>query len=249
MFLLKKLVSALLLPPTGPLLLIITGLVVARWRPRPGHLLAWAGVASTLALSMPTLVRPLVLPLEDVPTIGTDALQQGQAIVILAGGKRRYAPEFGGETINALTLERVRYGARLARQSGLPLLVSGGRLEGTHSEAGLMQEALSVDFGLKPRWIEEQSRDTQENALYSARILRSEGIERIILVTHAAHMQRAARAYEMAGLQVIPAPTAYLADKDTGDPGLPELPSMRASYAGWYASHEWLGRLAQWISP
>ena len=49
-----------------------------------------------------------------------------EAIVILGGGTRRNAPEYGGDTLGRLTLERVRYGAQVAKLTALPVLVTGG---------------------------------------------------------------------------------------------------------------------------
>ena len=37
---------------------------------------------------------------------------------MLGGGRNRGAPEWGGVTVNGLTLRRTRYGARLARETG-----------------------------------------------------------------------------------------------------------------------------------
>lgn len=87
--------------------------------------------------------------------------REAQAIVILGGGVRRHAPEFGGETLGRLTLERVRYGARVARETRLPLLVTGGALFGGSTEAALMKRALEEEFNVAVRWTEERSRDTR----------------------------------------------------------------------------------------
>ena len=57
-------------------------------------------------------------------------IEHPMAIVILGGGVRRHAAEYGGDTLGQLTLERVRYGARVARLTGLPVLVSGGSVFG-----------------------------------------------------------------------------------------------------------------------
>lgn len=244
----KKTVALLILPPLGPLLLTVAGLALLGRRPRLGKTLAWVGVAATLLLSTPASVGLLLKGLEQTPVLDLDAARSAKAIVILGGGQRRHAPEFGGAAVNRLSLERVRYGARLARRTGLPILVSGGAPTAEIPEALLMKDALERDFGLKVAWTESASRDTRDNARHSAAILKEAGIGRILLVTHAAHMPRAAAEFRAVGLEVIPAPTAWLGGPGGNEEVLDFLPSASAAYAGWFAVHEWLGRAAYWLS-
>ncbi|MBS0348545.1 MAG: YdcF family protein [Proteobacteria bacterium] len=250
MFFLKKLLSALVLPPLGPLLLVALGLLLLRRHPRMGKILAWGGLLAALLLVTPASVTPLVRGLEErFAPVDEARLRQADAILILGGGTRNYAPEFGGRTVNRLTLERLRYGARLARHSGLPVMVSGGSTRPSQTpEAVLMKAALEDDFGIPVKWMEARSRDTRENAELSAAALLPAGIRRIVLVTHAAHMERSVEAFEHAGFQVMPAPTANLAGPPDSNEGSVLLPSMNTAYAGWYAVHEWLGLLAYRLS-
>lgn len=248
LFLLKKTVSALLLPPLLPLLLIGSGLLLLRWRRRLGLALAWGGVLVTLLLSTPAGVRLIAQPLESIPVLQTQELARGQAIVILGGGQRRHLAEFASAAPNHVSLERLRYGARLARQSGLPVLVSGGTGFGDDtSEAAVMAASLKADFAVEARWLEERSRDTQENARFSAGMLKGAGIGRIVLVTHAAHMRRAQNEFAAQGIEVIAAPTVSLLDGPDFDWPGDLLPGPRAAYAGWYVLHEWLGLAAQYL--
>ena len=244
LFWLKKTVSIMVQPPVAPLLMIAVGLLLAARRRRGGFALAWAGVVATLLLSTPASVGWLLNGLETAPVVDAAAMREAQAIVVLGAGKRRHAPEYGGETVNRLALERLRYAARLARRTGLPVMVSGGAPTGDVPEAVLMQATLEEDFRVPVRWVERASLDTQQNALFSAVPLRAAGVRRVLLVTHAAHMPRAQAAFEDAGLQVIPAPTAWLGGTGAGDQVLGELPGPTSAYAGWYAVHEWLGLLA-----
>lgn len=248
LFWLKKLVSVLAVPPLAPLILIALGLLLLRRHRRTGLTLAWGGLALALALSAPYPVSLLLRPLENTPPVTLAAVNSAQAIVILGGGKRTHAPEYGGEAVNRLTLERLRFGARLARDSGRPVLVSGGLARDGVPEAELMRATLETDFGVIPRWIESASRDTRENARLSAAQLKAAGVERIVLVTHAVHIPRAQAEFESQGLQVVPAPTAWLG----GDPASGDIPSVlptaNAAYAGWIATHEWLGRAAYRIT-
>lgn len=244
----KKLLAAALLPPLGPLLPIAIGLLLLGRHPRIGRALAWCGVVIALLLMTPASVGWLARGLESSPPVSAAALAPAQAIVVLGGGKRDHAPEYDGETLNRLTLERVRYAARLARSTGLPLLVTGGKTSGEQAEAVLMAAALEDEYGVKVRWIEGAARDTRENARFSAALLQAAGVRTIALVTHAAHMPRSRAAFEAAGLNVVPAPTVWLSGPDDGLALLDFLPNANAAFAGWFAAHEWLGRLAYRLS-
>ncbi|MBP6802394.1 MAG: YdcF family protein, partial [Zoogloea sp.] len=191
LFWLKKLTAVMLLPPVLPLIPIVIGLLLVRSRPRLGKLLAWSGVVINLLLITPFSVSWLVSQVEYPQTLDEAAARGAQAIVVLGAGRRTHAPEFGGETVNRLALERLRYAAKLARSSGLPLLVSGGAPHGDTAEALLMQRVLAEDYGVRARWVESASRDTRENADFSAVHLEAAGVRRVLLVTHAMHMKRA----------------------------------------------------------
>jgi uncharacterized SAM-binding protein YcdF (DUF218 family) len=244
MFYAKKVIASLLLPPFGPLLLIALGLLLAARRPRLGKGLAWTGVLLAAATTL-SPVDMLVAPLEEGPLFDAAAARGAGAVVILGGGRRSHAPEFGGETVNRLTLERLRYGARIARQTGLPVLLAGGTPRGEQPEALMMQDALERDFGLAARWLETASRDTRENALNSAELLKRDGVGRAVLVTHAMHMRRASAEFAAAGIEVVPAPTGMFTGPEPESSWQAGLPSPNSAYAAWMASHEWLGLAAR----
>lgn len=213
MFLLKKLLVALILPPTGPLLLALAGLWLTRaksrcWR-NGGLWLATLALVGLLVLSLPVVGDALMVSLEPYPPITPAQLQRVQAVVILGGGSYFGAPEYGGDTVNHATLERLRYGARLARASNLPLLVTGGAPSGRRPEGESMREVLEHDFGVKVRWVEAASRDTAENASMSAPILKAAGVSRIALLSHGWHLPRAVPLFEREGLAVNAAPTVF----------------------------------------
>ena len=127
-----------------------------------------------------------------------------------------------------MALERVRYAARLAKASGLPVLTSGGLHYGEPpSEAAMMAEVLARDYGVAVRWQEGLSRTTWENARYSAEILKKEGVERVLLVTQAWHMPRARWSFEQVGFQVVSAPMGFLGVPN-GRPAGGWLPESKA---------------------
>ncbi len=252
-FELKSWIRALLLPPCGPLLLACFGLWLLRRRPALGRgvvtaglLLAWASstyfVSSLLTAVLEAGQRPLDVARWEA---ARDGAMPPRAIVVLGGGAVVDGPfEPRRERLDNRTLQRVMAGARLARATGLPVLVTGGRPDWLeHSEAELMRRVLEGDLGVKVRWLEDGSRDTAENASLSAAMLRADGIESIVLVTHAYHMARSMRAFEATGLRVVPAPH----DWRSGPPGLPYprdfVPSAQAAQGTWLALHELLGGL------
>jgi len=203
------LVGQLLLPPTSLILVALAGVLLALWKRTTGLLLATASLALLLALSTPVVAVALVRTLEPPPLAGAE-LARAQAIVILSGGRSRAAPEWGGDTVNAATLRRTRYGAQLARETGLPVLLSGGNPDrALLPEARLMAPLLEREFGVAARWIEDASDTTAENAHRTAAILKAEGIGRVLLVTDAAHMPRALRIFSRTGLTPIAAATGY----------------------------------------
>jgi uncharacterized SAM-binding protein YcdF (DUF218 family) len=224
------------------LLLLLAGLELTLLRRRFGSALLISGVAVLYLLATP-LVSARLLRLAEAPSEVSALARAPQAIVILSAGAYRRAREYEGDTVDALTLERIRHGARLHRRTGLPILVTGGRpRDFARSIAESMQQALVEDFGVPVRWVEGQARTTHENAERSAALLRAEGIDTIYLVTHAVHMRRAQEAFERAGLTVVPAATVF----SSSDPGisLRELvPRTTTLVRSSYALHELIGRL------
>ncbi|WP_047244345.1 YdcF family protein [Chromobacterium subtsugae] len=204
-----RLLGALLLPPILNLLPIIAGgMLIRRW-PHAGRLLLASGVALTYFLSIPQTAIWLAHGLERYPVIDAAQLADVDAIVVLGGGKRP-AEEFGGNAPGSDTLTRLRYGAYLARASGKPLLVTGGAPSGGEAEGAVMARALREDYGLKPRWVELRSNTTLENAQLSAPMLQAAGVKRIALVSQGWHLARAVPFFQRQGLQVLPAPTGLI---------------------------------------
>ncbi|MGH9562666.1 MAG: YdcF family protein, partial [Terracidiphilus sp.] len=172
---------------------------------------------------------------EHYPPWGLRSSAGAQAIVILGGGgERDFAPEYGGPAADPLLLERLSYGAFVARKTGLPILVTGFRIE-----AAAMQATLLRNFGIDARWVDDSSFDTFENASHSARILQAAGIQRIILVTHATHMWRSVHEFTAAGLDVIPAPVGMVARRELGF--LSYVPNADAFLRSVAAMYELLG--------
>ncbi len=209
---LKTLLKELFLPPAGPLLLALLGLVLLKARPRLARVFIVAGLASLWLLSTPIVADALTGLVELYPPLDFRQAATAQAIVILGGGgQRALAPEYQGPAAEPFLLERLSYGAYIARKTGLPVLVTGFSLE-----ARAMHDSLQRNFEIETRWIDDQAYDTFENARNSARVLAAENVHRIILVTRATHMRRSVQEFTDAGFDVIPAPAGMLAVRDFG---------------------------------
>ncbi len=239
-WLIKNIVGALLLPPgNGLFLLLLAGFFRKR---RWAFGVAAVGGLLLLLQSLPIVSGALLQTLESRAGGVPDSPGRAQAIVILGSGLLRDAPDYGGDTANERTLVRTRYGARLAERWQMPVLVSGGRPAGaSRSEAAVMAEILEGEFGVPVRWREELSRDTADNARFSAVMLKAAGISRIVLVTQAFHMPRAVALFEAAGLQVVAAPTGFRAGVDGPAEWFDFVPGASALHNTYYALHEWLG--------
>ncbi len=235
-------IAAILLPPLNLLLLAIIGLLLWQKRPRIARLLLVASVSLLWLLSSPFFSMMLLHTLEGTPhALDTDQ-DRAEAIVVLGGGTYSNAPEYGKDTVSEASLSRLRYAAKLYRETGKPILVTGGNPVGNlTSEGQQMKQALEEEFNIPVRWVEDRSDNTRENAYLSHEILKSAGINRVYLITHAWHMPRSVVAFKRAGFEVIPAPTNYSTHFQTSL--LSYLPDAGALSVSRIFMHEMIGML------
>jgi uncharacterized SAM-binding protein YcdF (DUF218 family) len=228
---LKTLLKSLILPPTGPLLLAILGVFLIKRRPRLARACLALGLGSLWLLSTPVVSDALTALAEHYPPLDWRQAADAQAIVILGGdGRRPFAPEYGGPAAELSLLERLSYGAYIAHRIGLPILVTG-----YHVEATAMHDTLLRNFGIEARWVDDQAYDTFENARNSGRILKADGIHRIVLVTSATHLWRAVQEFVAAGVEVVPAPVGMLVARDIGiSRYLPNTDALQRSQGAVY---------------
>jgi len=211
-----NLISAFLLPPLS--LFVVAGIGLWLWHKRPfiARTLITLAFVTLWLLSTPYVSDALMHSLEGEPYVTDTQKPLADAIVVLGGGTYFHAPEYGGDTINHATLERLRFAAKLQRETGKPILVTGGKPRGNNiSEGAQMRQVLEKEFNVPVKWVEGESDNTLENARLSYKVLKEAGITRIYLVTHAWHMPRSVQAFQSAGFQVVPAPTAYTTRYET----------------------------------
>ena len=253
----KPVLSALLLPPVPLLLMLLVGARLMLARRGLGWLLILLSVAllwlstcigSGRVLSQLTLPIPAALSADRIAELRAQATaKRPMAIVVLGGGMEPLAPEYRLSNLQQASVERLRYGLWLSKETGIPAAFSGGSgwaQPSTTPEAQAAARIAAQDFGRPLKWLEDQSRDTRENAARSIAMLREAGIKQVIVVTHGWHMPRAMRAFEQAAgsdIRVDAAPMGLA--KTTESPVLTWLPSPAGYQQVHQVLHELFGRL------
>jgi uncharacterized SAM-binding protein YcdF (DUF218 family) len=241
-----NLISALILPPAGPLLVGLFGLLL--WRLRFGRTLVIFSLLAQLVLSMPITAEWLFAELQTQPPFDPSLYRENppQAIVVLGAGRYRNAPEYHHtDTASLRMLSRLRYAATLSRKTGLPLIASGGTPDdGGTPEAEIAREILTQELGVKVIAIDNSSHNTWENAGNVIGLMRNNNLQQVILVTDAAHMPRTLYAFEQQGATPIPAPINFeYRDAEQRPYYMRILPSEYAAMNTALALHEILGNL------
>jgi uncharacterized SAM-binding protein YcdF (DUF218 family) len=238
----KSLLVTLLLPPVNLVFVILAGVALLRHVPGLARWLITVAALVLLFLAMPAVAGTMLCALEGNLPMTPPAGKPPGAIVILGAEVTHIAGTPSTETVGRLTLERLRAGAALQRKTQLPVLVSGGDIgEDAPPIALLMRDSLTQDFQVPVRWTEDRSRDTWQNAQYSAAILHANGIDSIYLVTHSWHERRALMAFAGTGITVTVAPTPL--DRLATPTAIGFVPRVSAWETSYYALHEWIGCL------
>jgi uncharacterized SAM-binding protein YcdF (DUF218 family) len=227
----KPILTALLLPPVPLLLMVLLGARLLL----PSRGLGWLVILISVSLlwlsacggtaqwlSRMLLQPPPALSAQRIGELKAQAqARQPVAIVVLGGGVEPYAPEYGLSNLLYPSLERLRYGLWLGRETGLPVAFSGGVGWGQKdsvAEAQVAARIASQEFGRPLRWVEDSSRDTRENAANTVALLKQAGIKQVLLVTHGWHMKRSVRAFERSAageLRIEAAPMGLAAEGQT----------------------------------
>jgi len=205
----KPVLTALALPPVPLLLMLLVGARLMLPRRGLGWLIILTSVAllwltacsgSARLLSQFVLHPPAALTPDRIKELKAQPRPE-TAIVVLGGGLEPFAPEYGVSNLLYPSLERLRYGMWLGRETGLPLAFSGGvgwAQPDATPEAQIAAQIAATEFGRPLKWTEDNSHDTRQNAARTVALLKPTGIRHIVLVTHGWHMPRALRAFEAA---------------------------------------------------
>jgi uncharacterized SAM-binding protein YcdF (DUF218 family) len=213
MWILKKLITPFILPPGFFIvLLILSGFLLWRCKFKKYASFTVAIALLIWSFSISPVSNFLMEELESDLTIPLNV--KGDVIILLGGGIHEGVPDLSGRgTPSEDMLARMATAVRVHHKLHVPIIISGGSVfSGMAPEAPVIRRFL-LDFGVMDDDIllESQSRDTNENALFSQRILTRYGFKSPLLVTSAYHMRRSLQAFNKIGLEVTPVPAQFVA--------------------------------------
>eukprot|EP01037_Dinobryon_pediforme_P011094 gene11094-11175_t len=202
-----------------------------------------------LACAMGPAGNWLMRPLEDRFSAPQPDMIAPDGIIVLGGSLQdEISAARGGVTLGESGTRMTEFVALARRFPRARLVFSGGsgNLVGFASNeadtARRLLDALGID-SLRMTY-EDKSRNTWENAVFSADMLQPKADEHWLLVTSAFHMPRAMGVFRKAGFNVLPWPAGYMTT------GLPEdgwRPNIEASIGLRTidtAAREWIGLAA-----
>ncbi|HVI25165.1 MAG TPA: YdcF family protein [Xanthomonadaceae bacterium] len=195
-------------PALSAAVMLLALLALALRRRRIALALAVAGIGWTGLWSLPFASDWLRDSLEARnPIVAAESLPRADAIVVLGGGGGFGWVERPDVDAYELPQSRVAAGARAWLAGRAPLVILSGGRGGRRTEAETMARAIArLGVPRSALLLEQRSRDTRDNALYTARLARERGVRKILLVTSQLHMPRASLWFRDAGITVVPLP-------------------------------------------
>ncbi len=208
----SHIVRELILPPSSLLGLLLAAWLLRDKKPRWGQTLFLLSLGLLYLLSIPLVSLWLSRTTERIPALNLEEIRrfEPQLVIALGGGASYDTVEFEGKTVpSASGLKRLHYAAYLGRSLELPILVTGGYGESKEDSEGYVAAQFLKQNGFEKVLVETESTNTRENAMYSKKIAEKHGLERVVVVTHASHAERALLNFQAAGFQVLAAPTGF----------------------------------------
>lgn len=212
--------SALSYPPYASIALTTFALIAMSFRlHRTAASLMVLAFSWTLLWSIPVASDRLrsVLEARTPMVVNESQLPVADAIVVLGGATRFDWLDRERADPWELSSSRLAAGARAWLTGHAPLVIlSGGRGGPGGSEAARMRPAMErLGVPASAIMLEEESRNTEDNASNTAQLARKIGVRRILLVTSSLHMPRAMLLFERTGLEVTPVPVLERANRTT----------------------------------
>ncbi len=244
-----KFLYSFLLPP-GLFVLLLLALSIWLWSKRqPRQAFVLFIINLVLYASMTPLVSDaLIGSLEQ--KYAPPAAIQSDVIVVLGGGATSGTPDIDGEgNLSGAAGNRLITAVRLYRQTGLPIIFSGGQVfADSGNEANIARRQL-IGMGVAPQdvYAENRSLNTAQNADNTAQLLKQHNWSKPLLVTSAFHMPRSVMEFHRTGVKVTPYPADYWVSQPGTIYAGKFSPSGSAISSTGTACKEYIGMLAIWV--
>lgn len=247
MFVFSKLFWIVAQPGNLLLLLLLAGVVwSAASTRRRGFPLVVLAALGFLAVTVLPVGDWVVAPLEARFPSPRPLPERIDGIIVLGGAVDTVGSQAHGQVALNDAAERLTMAAALARRyPAARLVLSGGNGEivpGAVTEAAVMRTLL-VSLGVDAHRLvlEDRSRNTIENAVYSKALAQPQPGQTWLLVTSAAHMPRAVGCFRHVGWDVLPYPVDY----QTGRALTPDRFELGDGLALFdHGVREWVGLVA-----
>ncbi|MDO6507891.1 ElyC/SanA/YdcF family protein [Colwellia sp. 4_MG-2023] len=247
LFLLKKVISAAIMPINLVLILLTLSLLYCRKRPKRSVKYLISAVLLLTISSMPVVSDKLMVNIENKYESFTHSSKPVDYIIVLGGWHVANDALPVTSQLNTNSLERLVEVLRIYQlHPEATIITSGYYIKDQLSHAQTMKQSL-VLLGVPANKImtENFPKDTEEEAqLIGPRV---QG-HNVVLVTNASHMLRAIKYFQAQGVEPIPAPTGFMVKNINGPKGwgyyVPKSKSLQITTAAWYES---LGLFVQWL--
>jgi uncharacterized SAM-binding protein YcdF (DUF218 family) len=195
----------------------------------------------------------LIAPLEDRFPLPPPDLPPPEGIVVLGGAINDGVSQARQETIFDEGGERLTEAVVLAKrypQARVVYTSGSSSFTGAVSTEALQARKLMSQMGIAPErvTIEDKSRNTDENARFTAAIVHPEPSQRWIVVTSAFHIPRSMGIFEKAGFHPIAYPVAFRTQGRPREDMRLTFDPVRNLRIFEIAVHEWMGLVAYWAS-
>lgn len=171
----------------------------------------------------------------------------GDVIVMLGGGALADVQGVHGNgQLSGNAANKLLMVTQLYHRTHLPIILSGGQVYETTGNESEIGKSILLSMGIPEDKIiiENSSRNTTENAMFTKKIIEAYGFNKLILVTSAFHMQRSVLQFNKVGLEVTPYPTDYQANKTATFEAAKLWPNSGALQNVSLAIKEYIGILA-----
>lgn len=245
----QKIIAALLLPPGIFVVLLVFLSTYLFYYKQRGRYLAAVITAALYLLSTNLVSGLLMRPLENIHAA---QIEQADVILVLGGGASARDSllcsegELGGFSANRLLMA-----AQLQKRMQIPLLVTGGQVFAVSGNEARISRNILLNLNVPKEMIliEDQARNTEENAANALAICRERGFEKIVLVTSAFHMRRSLLNFESQNIDsyfiFLPYPCDYQSSEYINVNIFSFVPQQDALNVSYLALHEYLGILAK----